>query len=131
MGGAGERNGDGARVLLAAIRLATGTTGLLAPRLLAGRLAESPESRAAAHYPFRLFGIRTVLIGAELLSRDLAVRRRALNVGVLIHASDTVSAYLSGRDGDMPKEAARKLTALSSLNTVLALLARRAARRRG
>jgi hypothetical protein len=125
-----SRTGDAARILLAAVRLANGTAGLLAPRVLAGRLT-TPETEAAALYPFRLFGVRTILIGAELLSRDPEVRRRALNAAVLIHASDTAAAVLGGRSGDLPAATARRLTVLSGLNTVLALTARRAERPRG
>ena len=115
-------------MLLAAIRLANGTAGLVAPRVLAGRLT-TPESEAAALYPFRLFGARTILIGAELLARDPRVRRRALRAGVLIHASDTAAAFLGGRSGELPAPVAKRLTALSGLNTLLALTAWRQARR--
>jgi hypothetical protein len=127
MGGA-HRRGEAARVLLAAIRLANGTAGLIAPRILAGRLT-TPETEGAAIYPFRLFGVRTILIGAELLARDRGVRRRALNAGVLIHASDTAAAFLGGRSGELPAPMAKRLTALSGLNTLLALTAWRVARR--
>lgn len=127
MGGS-ERRGDAARILLAAIRLANGTAGLVAPRVLAGRLT-TPETEGAAIYPFRLFGVRTILIGAELLARDPQVRRRAIDAGVLIHASDTAAAFFGGRSGQLPAPMAKRLTVLSGLNTLLALTARRAARR--
>jgi hypothetical protein len=123
-----SRHGDAARILLAAVRMATGGTALIAPRVLAGRLT-TPATLPAAVYPFRLFGIRTVLIGAELLSRDPVVRRRALDLGVLVHASDTAAALLGGRSGDLPAASAKRLTILSGVNTVLALTARRAMRR--
>ena len=76
-------------------------------------------------YPFRMFGIRTILIGADLLARDPAVRRHALRAAIVVHASDTVSAFAAGRSGALPPRAARMTTAISALNVALALLANR------
>jgi hypothetical protein len=114
-----------ARQLLAAIRLANGTTALLAPHAAAKRLGIPEEERASAAYPLRLFGARTVVIGAELLVRDAKRRRHALDVGVLIHASDTLAAALGGLRRQLPPRTATMLTLLSAGNTALALLARR------
>ena len=85
--------GDAARVLLASIRIFNGVMGLVAPQLAARRIG-TPEG--APLYPWRMFGIRTVFIGAELLSRDPAQRDRAVRLALPIHASDTVSAALGG-----------------------------------
>jgi hypothetical protein len=115
---------DSARAALAGIRIINGALGLLAPGLLARRL----EVEAAAKpmgYPFRMFGIRTILIGADLLSRDPAVRRHAVRAAVVVHASDTVSAYAAGASGALPRRAATITTAISALNLALALLANR------
>jgi hypothetical protein len=76
-------------------------------------------------YPFRMFGIRTILIGADLLARDPAVRRHALRAAIVVHASDTVSAFATGASGGLPRRAARVTTAISALNVALALLANR------
>jgi hypothetical protein len=122
--------GDGARVLLALVRIANGTLGLVAPSVISRPLTESDDLDAhkPAHYPFRLFGIRTVIIGAELLSRDAYVRERAVRVALPIHATDTVSAALGGLLGELPAKTAVRLAALSGTNTLLALLARRTLR---
>ena len=56
-----------ARILLASIRLFNGTIALLAPAALARRLGANPDANPAVLYALRLFGIRTVVIGAELL----------------------------------------------------------------
>jgi hypothetical protein len=114
-----------ARYLLSAIRTINGAAGLVAPRLVAGKLGATPENDAAALYPLRLFGVRTVLLGVELLSRNPEVRRHAVNTAVLIHATDTVSAALGGLRGELPRSVSARLTILSGLNTGLALLARR------
>ena len=115
---------DSARVALAGIRILNGTAGLLAPRLLARRL-EVEDAAAPMSYPFRMFGIRTILIGADLLARDPAVRRHALRAAIVVHSSDTVSAFAAGRSGALPRRAARITTAISALNVALALLANR------
>ena len=115
---------ESARVALAGIRIINGTLGLVAPAVLARRL----EVEAAAQpmgYPFRMFGIRTILIGADLLARDPAVRRHAVRAAVVVHTSDTLSAYAAGASGALPRRAATITNAISSVNLVLALLANR------
>ena len=42
-----------------------------------------------------MFGIRTVLIGAELLMQTGDRRAEALRRAILIHASDTLAALLA------------------------------------
>jgi len=56
-----------ARKMLAAIRLFNGTAGLLVPEFLLQRLGADRETGRSGVYPFRMFGIRTMLIGADLL----------------------------------------------------------------
>ena len=63
-------SGDLPRVLLAGVRLTMGTAGLLAPGLVSRRLDIDPAIQPGMRYPLRMFGIRTVLIGAELLTPD-------------------------------------------------------------
>jgi hypothetical protein len=115
---------DGARVTLAGIRIANGATGLLAPQALAGRLGAA-ESAGPMGYPFRMFGIRTILIGLDLLSSDRTVRRHAVREAVWVHASDTVSAVVTGVTGGLPRKGAVAATAISAINTGLAVLAAR------
>jgi hypothetical protein len=120
-----SRLGNGARVTLAAIRIVNGGLGLFAPAFLAGR-TETPKG--APLYPWRMFGIRTLIIGAQLLSRDPESRARTVRLALPIHASDTASAALGGLLGETSKRTSIMLTTISGLNTVLALLARRALR---
>lgn len=116
---------DYAHLALGVIRLVNGTTALLAPNFLARRLGALEEGNRPDLYAFRLFGIRTVLIAIDLLSAKGSARTRALNTGVLIHASDTASAAFGGSRGEVPRAAAITTTAISALNTFLALVARR------
>jgi len=116
---------DYAHVALGAIRLFNGTAALLAPDFLARRLGAREEGNRADLYAFRLFGIRTVLIAIDLLLAKGPARTSALNTGVLIHASDTASAAFGGVRGEVPRGAAIMTTAISALNTFLALVARR------
>jgi hypothetical protein len=116
-----------ARVTLAGIRIFNGTAGLLAPDKLARKL-ELEEAAGPMSYPFRMFGIRTVLIGVDLLSRDPEVRRHAVRAAPLIHASDTISAWAAGKLGVLPPKAAKTATTISAVNLVLALVAKRGSR---
>ncbi|MGY1690648.1 hypothetical protein [Geodermatophilus sp. SYSU D01105] len=112
---------DLARVLLAGVRLTMGTAGLLAPGLVIRRLDIDPAVQPGMRYPLRMFGIRTVLIGAELLDRDARRRWHAEQLAPLVHGSDTVSAFLAWRRGDLPRRAGAMATAISAVNLVLAL----------
>jgi hypothetical protein len=63
-----------ARLTLSAIRLFNGITALFAPAVLLCRLGVDPETNRAAFYALRMFGVRTVLIGAQLLLRNEGLR---------------------------------------------------------
>jgi hypothetical protein len=117
---------DSARIALAGIRIYNGANGLFAPERLARRL-DVEEASGPMSYPFRMFGVRTILIGLDLLSRDPAVRRHALRAAVVVHASDTASALVTGLAGALPRRSAVATTAISAANTVLALVASRRA----
>ena len=120
---------DLVRVLLAGVRLTMGTAGLLAPDLVIRRLAIDPATQSGMRYPLRMFGIRTVIIGAELLVPDARRRWHAERLAPVIHGSDTVSALLAWRRDDLPRRAGATATAISAVNLVLALV-NLAARRR-
>ena len=111
--------------ILAVVRIVNGTLGLLAPQVLLRRLSTDEQAARAGMYPFRMFGIRTILLGIELLTADDASRRRLTRLAILIHASDTVSAAVSGIRGDLPRKAAVTTVLISSANTTLAVLAAR------
>ena len=121
------KRSDAARFALAAIRIFNGGTALLAPERLDARLGLD----RSADYPWRMFGIRTVLMGVDLLSSDPAVRRHALRDSVLVHGSDTISAARAGYTKALAPRAAVTATAISAVNVALALIASRDAWRRG
>ncbi|CRZ17643.1 hypothetical protein [Mycolicibacterium neworleansense] len=112
-----------ARKLLALIRIFNGAAGLLAPEKLLIRLGVDPTTDRAGTYPFRMFGIRTVLIGLDLLLLRGAELRRAEKLAVLIHATDTVSAAVTAARGDLPRKQGLVAIVISSINTALALAA--------
>ena len=118
-----DRTRDVARILLACIRLFNGLAALLAPQALAGRLGIDADKNPAALYVLRMFGIRTVLIGADLLLQKGERRREALRLGIVVHASDTLAAYLAGRSGKLPSNTSKMIVAISAVNTALALYA--------
>ncbi len=110
-----------ARTLLGAIRIANGTAALLAPAKLSQRLGVDPEENPAMLYALRMFGIRTILIGRDLIRGD----EGAVRAAPLIHASDTLAAAALAASGKVPKRTGRLITGISALNTILAVTARR------
>jgi hypothetical protein len=118
------RPSDYARVLLAWIRLLNGAAALLAPGFLARQIGIDPDRNPGVTYVFRMFGIRTVLIGAELLVQTGDRRAEALRRAVLIHASDTLAALLATFGRGFPKRG-RVIVVISAVNTILAIVANR------
>src|ERR671933_485089 len=92
---------DFARRLLAAIRLFNGGAGLLFPEALARRLGIDPDVNPGVLYFIRLFGVRTVLIGSDLLRPER--RADSLTQAVLIHGSDTLAAGIAAFTGRLPR----------------------------
>jgi hypothetical protein len=121
---------DVARIALAGIRLFNGGAALAAPGPFVRRLGTEADAQGPAIHISRMFGIRTVLIAIDLLSRDPDVRRHALRVALIVHVSDTVSAAASGIAKQMPPRAAALATGVSAANVVLAAIASADARRR-
>src|SRR2546430_8580733 len=116
-----EHYRDYARILLAGIRLVNGAAALFAPNLLARQFGDSPNH--AVIYALRLFGVRTIIVGIELLVPDEDLRASALRFAIPIHASDTLSAALAGIQGQLPSRTSMMLTAISGVNTALAIVA--------
>jgi hypothetical protein len=114
-----------ARKVLAGVRLVNGVLALLAPRFLLRRLGTDPDRDPSGIYPFRMFGIRTVLIGADLLLLTGEESRRASKLAVLIHATDTANAATCLVKGYLPRRAGVVATVISSGNTILAVIAAR------
>jgi hypothetical protein len=115
-----------ARYALGAIRLVNGALALLATKRLLRMLRVDPETNGAAFYALRLFGIRTVLLGLHMFIDEGDALERTLREAVVIHLSDTVSAAVSGLTSELPARSAAMATAISSMNTALAVLAKRA-----
>jgi hypothetical protein len=116
--------GATARYALGCIRVVNGTLGLLAPGVVIRRFGDArPDLNPAAIYGLRLFGIRTVLIGADLFLLRGAELNRALRSAVVIHASDTLTVLSLWRRRQLAPARARPLLLISGLNTALALTA--------
>ena len=123
------RAGQVARCALAGIRVVNGAVALFAPGFIIRRFDESPADDTAAVYGLRMFGVRTVLIGFDLVALSGAPGRRTLGQAVIIHASDTASVAALGLSGRAKPRTAVMLTLLSATNTGLAVTAYLAARR--
>jgi hypothetical protein len=114
---------DYARIALAAVRLFNGGTALAAPGPFARRLGTEADAHGPAVHIARMFGIRTVLIAVDLLSRDENVRKHAVRVALLVHVSDTISAARAGLSKQLPPKPAVLATGISAANVVLAAIA--------
>lgn len=121
--------GRAARRTLGLVRIVNGGLGLAAPRVLISRIDPDDPPSPAAVYAFRLFGIRTVLIGRDLLRPPGDALSRSVAEAPLIHASDTVTATLLAVGGTVPRRSGLMLVAISGLNTVLAVVAATSERR--
>jgi hypothetical protein len=122
----GVTRSDYARVALAGIRIFNGAAGLVSPDGLVRRLGVAEAEGGTVHVT-RMFGVRTVLLGLDLLSPIPEVRRHAVKLSVVVHASDTTSAALAGLTRRMPAKTAVLATAISAVNTALAVAANREA----
>jgi hypothetical protein len=125
MAGKFNRVHDYARITLAGIRMFNGVAALFVPATLARRLGVDPEANAAALYALRLFGVRTVLIGVQLLLRDGGLRAHSLRVAPVVHALDATAALIAGDRGQLPRRAATTAALISTVNTVLAIVAQK------
>ena len=108
-----------ARIALATIRLVNGALALLAPGVMLRRLGADPRTHAVAVYPLRMFGIRTVVLGVELLAGGSMQHKG--KVGVVIHAADAASAITAGLRRQLPPRVAVVAAGISVTNTALAL----------
>lgn len=116
---------DFARIALGGIRLLNGGIALIAPQVLATRIGIDPDTTPGALYTFRMFGIRTVLIAADLLFATGRRRANAIDQAPIVHASDTIAAAIAAASGKLPGRAGATITLISAVNTILALYARR------
>ena len=123
--------GTGARYALGVVRIVNGAIGLVAPAVIMRRFGEhDPAGNPAATYALRLFGVRTVLIGVDLLRMHGRELDHALRVAPVIHASDTATVLALQQSLQLSTELARPLLLISGTNTLLAVTAFLAARRR-
>jgi hypothetical protein len=123
--------GTAARFALGSVRLLAGSVGLFAPAMIIHRFGdEEPGRNPAAIYGLRLFGIRTVLIGADLFRLKGRELDRALRAAPLIHASDTATVLALWKNKQLSPERARPLALVSGANTLFAVVAYLASRRR-
>jgi hypothetical protein len=121
---------DHARIALATIRLVNGALALLAPGVMLRRFETGPAASPGADpgrvavYPLRMFGIRTVVLGIQLLASgagpDGGSVRRQGQAGVVIHAADAASAISAGLRRQLPARVSAAAAGISMTNTALA-----------
>jgi len=111
---------DHARIALAVIRLVNGAMALLTPETMLRRLGADPAANQVAVYPLRMFGIRTVVLGVNLLAGG-SVQQQG-RIGVVIHAMDAGSAVTAGLRRQLPARVALVAAGISLTNTALAAI---------
>jgi hypothetical protein len=113
------------RLLLAAIRIFNGTLALTAPQRIVRQFESDPDvpPPPVAVYALRMFGIRTILIGLDLLRNDQQ-RSHAVRVAPIIHASDLLTAVLVARSAGIAPRTRAMIVSISAFNTLLSLLMR-------
>jgi hypothetical protein len=112
-------------VALGLIRLANGLWALFAPASLLRALGSSQAASPPATYILRMFGIRTIFLGLDLLARSPSGRREALERAPIIHATDALAAFSAGITRQLPPRAAAATLGISSVNLGLAVVARK------
>jgi hypothetical protein len=100
-----------------------GGIALIAPGVIIRRFGEEPTADNAAVYGLRMFGVRTVVLGVDLVALTGDSLRRALGQAVIIHGTDTATAALLGFSGRVKPRTAIPLTLISLTNTALAITA--------
>jgi hypothetical protein len=111
-------------VLLGLVRLGNGLLALFAPGFMLRALGSSQGGSPPATYVLRMFGIRTVFLGLDLLTSAPARRQEAVRRAPVIHATDALAALAAGIARQLPPRPAATTVGISSLNLVLALIAR-------
>ena len=119
---------DRARVALACIRIVNGAGSAFVPVQFSKRLGVDANQTPEVVYPLRLFGIRTLLLGADLLLRKGRGLEVSLRMSPIVHASDAGAAALAGYQGHLPRKTAATGVAISLVNLALSFRALRALR---
>jgi hypothetical protein len=117
-----SRLATGARYLLGAIRIVNGAATLFVPVDFARRQGVDPGANPAAIYVLRMFGVRTLVIGAQLILLDDEELDAVVRPAIMIHAADALAAAMAGLAGQLPRSTAKKAVIISSINTLLAVL---------
>ncbi len=106
---------------LSLVRIFNGAVGLFLPQKMARQLGSPMAEDKTFVYPARMFGIRTLVLGADLLLVTGPRRNVVLKQAMLIHAVDTLAAFYAGRQGEISPKAAKLTTTISAVNTALAI----------
>jgi hypothetical protein len=108
--------------ILASIRLINGALALVVPDILGSRLGVRTATSPGLGYAFRLFGVRTVLLGVQLWVAPNDPKNPVIKQAIIIHASDTAAAIAVLKLNELPRRGAIMAIAISAVNTVLALI---------
>jgi len=105
-------------------RISVGALCLLSPKLAARLFLLDPKSNPQLPYLGRMFGSREVALGLiTLAAPDGDTRRRLIQLGVAVDATDAVTGVLSAASGAVPKKTGFMLTVAGAASTATGVLA--------
>lgn len=110
-----------ARYFLSAVRLVNGAAATFTPEAFSKRMGVDTSKDPSVVYPLRLFGIRTLLIGGDLLLSRGDRLQQAIFVSPAIHAADAGAAIFAGVKGQLPRKTATTGAVISLVNLALAV----------
>jgi hypothetical protein len=113
---------------LAAVRIAAGLLAWLSPGLTARLFGVTGESRDA-HYAWRLFGVRDIVLGIGTLRSSGAQRRAFATAGLACDAADGAAGALSLYRSDFTRSTAGAPVVVPALAIAFGAWALRGARR--
>ncbi len=115
---------DQARTGVMVIRGALGS-GALVPKLWIKIFRIDPKRNEALPWAGRLYASRELAMLAALASDDKKERQRALEVGIVLNAADSVTMALAGVKKQIPVGSAIASVALGAASVALGVIAKR------
>src|SRR3954470_19192317 len=92
--------------MISGLRAQIGASAWLAPNLTGKLFGLDPASNPQASFLARLFGVRDLALAAGTLGSEGTARTQWLRLGVACDLAAAGAAYLTGRNGSIPKHAA-------------------------
>ena len=105
-------------------RISVGALCLLSPKLAARVFLLDPKTNPQLSYMGRMFGSREIALGViTLAAPDGEARRRLIQLGVAVDATDAVTGIVTAASGAVPKKTGFLLTVAGAASTATGVMA--------